>query len=299
MNAISNTKTALSSQTMLARLTIRAFSGKREDKKVTAEVARTHNTSTDAGKYSKNLIAPEALAPISKAANAMRQYHYQNTLPWRDDGARILPAANYERYTRDMGLMRDTYESAVRDFVADWPKHIEDAKQRLNGMFDARDYPLDIGERFGVRNRFFPTPSADDFRVDISDGERARIQSEIQEEMLEAQKAAMGDLYHRLGDAVKHMAERLAAYHVNDKGKAENPFRDSLVENLRELVDVIPRLNFAGDQKLESIRQSVARELTAIDADGLRDNFRTRETVQKAAETLAADIESSLAEFMA
>jgi hypothetical protein len=282
-----------STSAMLVSLNISSYSAKREDKKISADVAKQHNTTTDAGRYSKQLIAKEKLEPVTKAVSAMRTFHYANTLPWLDDGARILPAGNYETYKGEMRNLRDAYESAVRDFCDSWPAIVADARQRLNGMFDEQDYPRDPSARFSCRVKFMPISDAGDFRCAIADSERDALRHEIADTMREASEQAMRDLYQRVADTVAHMADRLRAYTVTG-GKASNPFRDSLVENLRDLCGLIPRLNFSNDPRLESLRQKIESELVAHTAQDLRDDYKVRESVAQAAE----QIHASVLEFM-
>ncbi len=287
----------LSKQAMLVSLTVRSYGAKKEDKKISADVAAQHNVAADTGKYSKVLVPKNRLDPITKAVSALRMFHYENTLPWLDEGVRILPAANYERYKSQMNTLADGYDSAVREFVSAWPEIIADARVRLNGMFDVRDYPVDIKSRFGCASRFMPMPDQGDFRVEISDQERETLRAQIAETLGEAQTAAMRDLWERVAQTVKAMAERLSAYktHIeNGKVKTENPFRDSLVENLRDLCALIPRLNFANDARLEAIRQQIESELLVTTAQALRDDFNTRESVAHKAEAIAA----AISEFM-
>ena len=91
-SSIMTTNNVLSTRAMLSGLTIRQWTARKLDKRVTAEVAATHGTDSHVGRYNKSLVAKESLAAIVAAANAARALHYARTLPWLDDGARILPA---------------------------------------------------------------------------------------------------------------------------------------------------------------------------------------------------------------
>ena len=280
---------------LLVALNIRCYGAKREDKKISRDVARQHGADDDAGKYAKNLVSKAALEPVVKAIGAIRSFHYDNTLPWLDDGVRVLTTMNYEAYKAAMEGLKDQYESAVAEFVRQWPTIVQDAQQRLNGMFSAADYPSDVRGRFGVHVRFMPIADPSDFRVQMSDLERAQLQDEIAATLSEAQTEATRDLYQRLMTSTKAMADRLAAYRKDDAtGRVTNPFRDTLVNNLREVCGLIPRLNFAGDERLESMRAEIERELLANSAADLRDSDLTRESVAAKAE----DIHTRLAEFM-
>ncbi len=281
---------------MLVSLNVRAYGARKEDKKISHKVAADHGTSTDAGNYTKHLVPKEALAGITAAIGALRTFHYDNTVPWLDEGVRILPAMNYQTYKTELESLRDAYDTAVREFCTKWPEIVTAARSTLNGMFNEADYPADISSRFGCQVRFMPLQDADDFRVNISDSEREMLRAEIQGTLADASREGMADLYRRLGEAVKAMAERLRAYQVDaTTGKTTGVFRDSLVENLRELCGLIPRLNFAGDSELESIRALVESELCGNSATQLRDSDTTRAQVAESAEAIS----ERLREFMA
>lgn len=286
----------LAKAAMLVSLTIRCYAGKKEDKKVSRKVAADNAASSDSGAYVKNLVPKESLEPIVKAVSALRTFHYENTLPWLDEGVRMLASQNYQEYKTAFEGLRDAYDSAVKRFCDDWPQIVADAEKTRGALFNAADYPADIRSKFGIQLSFKPLADASDFRVSISESERELLRAQIEADSQAAQSAAMGDLYRRLGDGVKTMAERLRAYQVDAAtGKTSGVFRDSLVENLRELVALIPRMNFANDPVLEEIRQMVERELCAASADTLRADWVAREQVADSAEAIAA----RLGEFMA
>ena len=139
--------TSLSERAMLASLNIRRWQAALTDKKVTAEVATNHAVNpTRAGKYRKNAIdtkAPSFEAVVSTASE-LRNKHYFYTLPWSQDGARILPASIFEKYSEDMRLLRGAFGRAVEGFVQDFPNLEVAARRELNGMYNAADYPTNL-----------------------------------------------------------------------------------------------------------------------------------------------------------
>jgi predicted secreted Zn-dependent protease len=69
----------------------------------------------------------------------------------------------------------------------------------------------------------------------------------------DAEQAALKEVWTRLFDRVKHMAEKLA--------DPKSIFRDSMVDNAREICALLPRLNFNDDPQLEAMRQEVESKL--------------------------------------
>jgi hypothetical protein len=83
--------------------------------------------------------------------------------------------------------------------------------------------------------------------------------------------SAMRDVWARIGDDVGHMADKLASYSVTSEGKVTTGiFRDSMVENVRDLVERLPALNLTNDRKLNELYIKMRDRLCAYDAESLR-----------------------------
>ena len=223
---------------------------------------------------------------------------YTNTLPWADNGARILPAANYWAYTQAQRDLKETFAAEVRSFCAGYREHLAEARSRLNGLFVEADYPdpAEIDLKFAYRTGFSPLPAAEDFRVALGEGEQVHIRAQIETRLNEAAEAAGRDLWERIHKAVSCMRNRLDLYAVDPvSGKAEHPFRDSLVENLRDLVELLPRLNMTGDPALETMRRRLAASLCGHDPQDLRDDGALRARTARSAEAILDDMAGSVA----
>lgn len=288
----------LSSRAMLASVKISAWSARRVDKRVTAETNAAQRAAPDAGRYNKALLAKDALAAITSAASAARLQHYALTLPWLDDGARILPAASYDQYADSMRDLRADFDAAVADFISAYPAFVADARQRLAGMFSADDYPAPdaIAAKFAFATRVLPMPDARDFRVDVGDAAAAAIRDDIERATREALAGAQRDCFQRVADVVGHMADKLAAYKpaARDGDRVEGIFRDSLIANVRDLADALPALNITGDSTLSAIADRMAR-LCDADADTLRQSDTLRAETAARAAAILSDVESYLA----
>ena len=257
---------ALANKAMQARLSISQWSARKYDKKVSGEVADKYNTDNDAGRYNKVLIAKEAIVKIQKIANAARDFHYQNTLPWDDIGSRILTVMNYDGYLAKMREFRSQFEAEVSAFCQSYPDFVEDARKKLNGLFNQADYPhvAQIRKKFDFQIVIDPLPVSGDFRVTLQGNEVEKIRKEIEERVKDAQALAVKDLWKRAYDCVEHISDRL--------GKPDAIFRDTLIENAIELCNLLPRLNFANDQRLENMRKEIEGKLCKHTPDTLRNN---------------------------
>lgn len=270
--------TMLQNSAMLASLNISQWTARKYDKKVSVQVEQQHQAK-DAGRYNKMLVGKEALEAIQKVATAARAYHYKMTLPWGDNGERLLPATLFQAYAGAISDYRNTFEARVREFVRDYPQLKVDAIKRLGSMYEAQDYPPveEIASRFSIQVDFSPVPVANDFRVNLNEDYVERIKSDIEHRLVSRQQEAMRHCWQRVREVVSHIHERLA-----DKDKT---FRDSLIGNAEELLDLLPALNITGDAELARVADEVKTLLVA--PDRLRqDEVLRSETAQKAAEIL-------------
>lgn len=290
--AVTEQAAGICGRAMLVSLTVSAWSARRFDRQVTDEVNREHAASRDAGRYNKHLFADAA--PTHKAAcaaaGAVRGVFYTQTLPWSDEGWRLLPSANYFAFTEAMRRARSELADAVQVFVDDYPALCEQARVTLNGLWRAEDYPPvgAVAQKFGAHMAYSPVPSGSDFRLTLPDEEREAIERSVTERVREATDAAMRDAWGRLHRAVSRMYARLTARvaaeaEAGADEKRLPPIHESLVENLRETADILGRLNVTEDPALEAMRQRVLTELATVNGRALRKDSATREDAAKRA----------------
>ncbi len=167
---------------------------------------------------------------------------------------------------------RQDFDKAVDTFVADYPSIVAKAPERLGKLLKEEWYPKaeDIKAKFSWDIRFYPLPTAGDFRVDLGDETTQAIKDQIEEQSKQAFESAMSDLWTRLHTCVSKIAERLG-----------DP------ENTVELCDLLPKLNVTGSKELDDMRRKVIADLTKQDPEVLRKNKPARaDAAAKAAEIL-------------
>ena len=277
----------LDEKALLVKLSISQWTARKEDKKVTKEVEDNHHAA-NAGRYHKHLLAKTALEKIQKNVNEACTYHYTHTLPWSIDGQDILPTKIYFEYTQAIGKFKATHESNVTDFLFNYPQYIEEAKKRLNGLFKQEDYPpVDkLKKLFSFSIQFYPLPAASDFRVELGKDEIDRIKTDLERQLKNTEQQAIKDLWERLYKTVSHAAERL--------GDSKAVFRNTLIENIQELVNLLPKLNFTDNPDLEKMRREVESKLLKFSPEILRDDKQAREQTAKEAKNLLSGIKPYL-----
>lgn len=283
----------LSERAMLARLSIGMWTAKKYDRKVTKEINDAKGAAADAGRYNKRLLAKDALSAIATISGQARDTWRARTVPWFDDGSRILSTLGHAAFAEEMRKLREAWDVKVNSFCSAYPTLVEEAEGQLNGLFNAADYPDPsiIHSKFAFEVRFLPVPQADDFRAQVSDDQAKMIRDDIERSINEVMTSAVQHSYERITKVVQHMSERLTEYKPSKGNKpAEGVFRDSLVENVRELVGLLPSLNIMNDPHLDEIARRMSRELCRNDASILRDSERIRNEVTASAAAILADV---------
>ena len=250
----------LAESAMLVTLKITGWTARKKDKNVTSEVAEAHKVSEDAGAYWKQLLNKSAVNKVRAASQSARDVHYKNTLPWEDEGARILPSRNFASYREELRAAYAVWEAARDEFLNQYPTLVEQAQAELNGLFNPAEYPKahEIAAKFGWKQRTNPVPSAEDFRVDVADGEKERIKGEIRDQHEAWVRNSSTSLWERLYEVVNRFAKAMG-------NKDQKVYRASLVNSMLELCNLLPALNVSDDPALEQMRQKVESSLCKRD----------------------------------
>lgn len=272
---------SLSEKAMLARVTIHQWTARKFDKKAVEHVVRATGASKQAGRFTKYLIPREALKGISRISSQMRDFHYEQTLPWLDDGYRILPVRNYQNYVTRMSQLKELFQEQVGEFLMEYADLREKARFDLGELFNPAEYPtVDlIREKFGVEISVIPLPHSEDFRVSLNQQELDSLKTKLEEEVSGAYKKAIKDLWFRLYEPVKELAERLK--------DPEARFKVNLLHNISEIVQLLPTLNLDDDPALEQMRRDVERTLCGLNPESLRKNPQFRQETAEQAEALS------------
>jgi hypothetical protein len=290
----------LARKSTLVSVSISQWTARKLDKRVTDETNRKYNASEDAGRYNKLLIASHHLETITGLVSKARLTHYAMTRPWADEGARILPNALYSKFTDAFRTIKRDFERAADEFCRNYPAFVAERQDKLNGMFNADDYPSasTIRDKFKMDLTILPFPDATDFRSDLDADTIADIRREIEATSTRAVTDAMDCTAQQIIKVVGHMSERLKAYKSKDeRGTDEKSTRlyDSVVENVRELGELLPAFNFTNNAKLDAITQRIVSELCVEEIADLKKNPHAREAVAKSADEIVAEVEQFLA----
>lgn len=282
---------------MIMSLNISRWMGRRLDKEASQRVTEEAGARADAARVNKHLVPKEALAPITTAENALRDHFYTNTLPWRDNGGRLLSRKLFTAFIEKHERLHAEFDEAVDRFLTkDYPEARAQAEFRMGDLFKPDDYPSPgtLRDKFRVTLDFEPVATSNDFRVQLDAEHVARVTSSMEEAITRRIQNAQADVWRRLLERVGSYAERLS--HVNEDGKP-GIFRDSLVDNLEELVEMIPGLNVLDDPRIEEIRQQIIDKLSGHEPNEIRKDPELREELAGEAKAIVDQMQGFMAAF--
>lgn len=267
----------MSMNAVLVELSFGSLGITKEDKQVTAATEASLNLAgKKAGKWQKKLLPPSSVEAIGKACTNARKEHDSMTLKW-SKGVGLLAVAGQEEYTRRMERCRARWMAAVDAFCADYAGvHIPAAMAMLGSTFNRADYPAAdrVRSHFSFRYNIFPVPDASHFDARLREVYAGQLTSEVNRRVADA----CSEMWERLLDPVQKLAARLA--------DPEAIFRDSLVGNISDIVDVMPALNLTGDARINEASERIKRELANLDPVKLRKDGAVRARAVAAANSI-------------
>lgn len=128
-----------------------------------------------------------------------------------------------------------------------------------------------------------PIPDGKDFRVQLSADDLNEARKSVETQLREAMGRGIRECWDRLHQVVNRLASKLA--------NTEAVFRDSLVRNIRELCDLLDRMNLSQDKQLAASVAEVREQLGTQDPEVLRNDKGKRAAVVGKAKGLLAKIE--------
>jgi hypothetical protein len=270
----------ISASAVLVELNVSNWGASKLDRNVTDTVNANHNATRDASKVYKNLVAGSSLcSDIAKYAARIRLYHNEMTLPWANKGARLLPVKLMLEYKQHITNMRIAYETMCNNFYAQYPSIVANARNNLQAMFKAEDYPTldEVKEKFGFNLVFSPLPESGDFRLDVANDDLKDLQDSYE-----------ADFNNRLAEAVRTPWEKLhkellalsTKLHDEEGADTKKRYHDSLLENPQEMCRLLTALNVTNDPKLEEARRDLERALLGVEMEDIKESEVIRSDVK-------------------
>ena len=254
---------------ILIRLKISFWNGRKHDKGASKQIAEAFKSDPEASKLDKQLVPKKLLKEVQKAANRTRARFNYLTLPWLDDGARIINSDYFNDLKLEILKLKQEFKIEVDTFIAQYAEFVENnAEDRMGDLFNSEDYPSKerIADRFRMALLVFPIPSKNDWRIEDQQL-RSEMQESLERSLNEAKEVIKENLEQRIGERIRTLVERLR--------KTETRFRRQTITALSEAIDLVAnQLNIVEDDSITNICQGLAQKLNGVTEDWQVDELR-------------------------
>ena len=271
---------SISTSAMLVEVNISKWTGRKFDKSASEYVETANKAHVGMANVHKKLLGDcPQLSAIHKHVGNSYNIHRSSTLPWSDSGLRLVPTVHYFKYNQQMTELRNHFFQLCDDFYGVYDFAIQEAKVTLGDLFQADNYPsIDtIKSKFAWRMSYTEVPQGD-FRVDIGNEGLRQVKEQFKQFSDTQLKRAMGDAWQRTHDVLSRMSDRLDYSGSEDK----KVFRDTIVTNVTDLVDLLDGFNLTNDPAMKTMQKKLEKTFRGITPDALREDDILRLDTKKA-----------------
>jgi len=291
-----HTAPSIGSSAMLVDMSISTWTGRKKDKKASEDVTDANFAASGVASVHKKLLADcQELVAVQKFTANSRNMHYAMTMPWSKTGLALLPTAQYFKYHQAMTDIQNEYWRLVDTFLQGYEWEITQASAKLGDLFNRDEYPtLDsLRSKFAFNLSYVPLPDAGDFRIDINNEANEQIKDHYQSYYAAQLDNAMNDVWTRLHKALAAMSERLDySPSATTKADGKKTFRDSLVGNVLDMVELLNVCNVSGDSQMNAARMKLEDALRGVNADALREDAHLRSETKRTVDEVIKSLPS-------
>jgi hypothetical protein len=277
---MSITYKTIADKAIIVKVSISAWNGRIEDKKITKETNSRNGVDQNRGSYKKAIMQSDELNAITNTGQKLRNYLKSKSLPWRDGGWRLVKMEDFITIKHQIDDFKAEFEDYVKIFIAKRDLIILADKAALTTAFNLSDYPdkNTLESRFDIR--FTPEKVAsNDFRN--CGWDQATIDQMEKNALIEFENRIMAGKAEMVSILREKIVDFLEAL---NKGR----FKQNSLDNIQEAIASVRYLNITGDNSIEELVKSIE---SVIPRDGKE--VRSSETEQTMAkESCVASIEA-------
>lgn len=272
---------SISSASMLVELSISVWTGRKQDKRASEDVAAANRADKGVARVTKSLLGScEELDAIQKFAANVRNIHYNSTLPWSDMGPRLLPTAKYFAYHKNMTGLQVEFERMVQAFIDAYDLEVAQAQAKLGDLFDVREYPNaeELRAKFAYRLNYIPLPDAGDWRLDIGNEALASLREQYTAQYTKQLEGAMKDIWTRLHDTLSVLSRQLADQ--TEDGKTPKIYA-SVFDRALDVLDLMETCNVTGDPNMQLMQRKLAQAFRGVTVESVKEDAYLRRETKK------------------
>jgi hypothetical protein len=296
---------------MLGSLNVSVWEGRKKDKSIEQEIADNKGArSKRATSVHKHLFVDcPPLEAIKSLRGEARIWFNKNSLPWDDNGRRLIPTALYFEMQQEMANFQGRFNKLVQAFVKVYATEISKQAFERGSMFNRDEYPKveEIAGKFSFAINETPVPLAGDFRVDIGKDALKELRERCEADTQVRIKGAMSGAWERVKDQVEWVLDRMTAVLDHDpeaveelkeyddngnvikleiKKKRRPKLHESMLDQGLETCGLLRDLNVTNDPDLEEARRMLEKALVHVDMKSLKESPELQATTKSAMQAI-------------
>jgi hypothetical protein len=254
----------LEDSTIVVHLNLRVPTSLKRLPKIERSIAEMSSAASGRVRASKRILDSPLIARGRSLVNALRAEHHALTLPWQQDGRRLLPLRFHTQHTELVSRAQDELgriRSAIR---VQYENLIEHDKATLGTLFNPGDYlsAERLAGRFRIECMSEPLTDTRDLRISLPGEEIEKLRAQIERQREVALAEATEGLWRQLEETIGRLVASLS-----------DPRAKLYTATLRNLLDLCARLdglNIADDSELAEMRTRILADFSSLDLETAR-----------------------------
>lgn len=273
---------------MLSNLTIRMWGGERTDREASREITIMKRSEAGSARLVKSLVPESYIKPLKNRAEKIRYIWRSASLPWTNDGQRIISTDGFFPLQEKMAPAIEAFTNAAQEFAhKQYPVIVAGAAQRLGDLFNPGDYPDpdEIEGRYGASLTFTPVPAADDWRIKLDEAHVQYLTLQVESNLGEGIEKAMRHLVDRAIEQVERLHDRIDAL---DKGGGDRKaqLKGAVLDGISRIASELPLMNITGDARVDRVAREIKEKLARYDVKVIRENPAVRSELKSSSASI-------------
>ncbi len=207
-------------------------------------------------------------------------------LPWDERGFKIVSNSRIPQVEKLVSDAQLEGEDKLDIFIKSFAEHVDNDRVICGTAFREKDYPTEAVLRakhsIEVDIALVPDPEQD-VRAGWTNEMRVRHKKQILKQEKEKVSRAMLDAASRIQEHIKKIVNRVEGY----TGKKDGSYKDSLIQNVRDMASMIQEFNLTNDPAMEAVYQKIVHDICTLDPKAMRgDKDLSNKAVENAKDIL-------------
>lgn len=229
----------------------------------------------------------EAFRAVVSIRSQAREYWRQNTLPFPEDGLRLIRRDHLGLFEVTMKGFRDDLDAAVKELAKSYEEIKNAAKERLGELFNEDDYPASLDGKFSMEWDYpsvEPPPYLRELEPEVYRQQAKLVAARFNE----AVALAEVEFTEQFADMVKALSDRLG---VDDEGDRK-VIKSSTVEKLQEFVERFRHLTTGSNPQLDALVNHAKSLVKDLEPKKLREDTTLRDKLKAALSPIVEKVEA-------